>query len=277
MLGINFTQALIPSLIRFSTLGSAGLTVGRCAVAAAVLLAFARRRGLRLRGGRAWIATLACGVLLGAHWMLFIEAVKRTTVAVAMVSLYTFPVMISVLEPVVDRRRPAARQVLAALAALAGVALMQRAEGWNGAALAGGALAAVSAACFAVRTIVTRRLVRGLDGGLLMGWQAAVAGLAVLPFLGPWTVPAPRELGLVLLFGTLFSAWPHAAMVRAMAHLPAAGVAILTTLQVPLSVCVARVWPGEPLRPGTLLGLALVLGAVLAESLAHWREPVRVR
>jgi len=272
MLGISLTQSFIPSLIKFSALGSAALTFGRCGVAAILLLTMAAWRGLSLKGGRVRLATLICGLLLAAHWSLFIEAVKRTTVAVAQVSLYTFPVIISLMEPLVERRRPRLPQVLAALGALAGIVVMHRGEGWDGAALSGSLLAILSAFCFAVRSLITRHLVRSVDGALLMGWQAAVACLAITPFVASWAPPTARELAVVLLFGTLFTAWPHTAMVRAMKHIPAAAVAILTTIQVPLSVGIAWIWPGERVQASALLGLVIVLSSVLFESLTHWRE-----
>ena len=80
MLGLNATQSLIPALIKFSALGSVALTFGRCAVAAVILLSLSTWRGLRLRDRRTIFATVVCGLLLAAHWVLFIEAVKRTTV-----------------------------------------------------------------------------------------------------------------------------------------------------------------------------------------------------
>ncbi len=273
MLGLNASQSFIPALIRFSTLGATALTFGRCGVAAVILLALAAWRGQSLRGRTTRWLTIACGLLLAAHWSLFIQSVKLTTVAVAQVSLFTFPVITSLLEPLVERRRLRAGQVLAALGALAGIAVMQHGEGWEGATLLGSGLAVLSAVCFAVRSLITRRLVRTADGGLLMGWQAAVACLAMAPFLRAGDLPSWREAGVVLVFGTVFTAWPHTAMVRAMAHLPAAAVGILVTLQVPLSVGIAWVWPGERVHAAALLGLGIVLASVVAESLTHWREP----
>src|SRR5678810_1241819 len=72
MLGINLSQSFIPAVIKFSTLGSVALTFGRCAVAAAILLGLSTWRGLQLRGNRVRLATIASGLLLAAHWVLFI-------------------------------------------------------------------------------------------------------------------------------------------------------------------------------------------------------------
>jgi len=62
-------------------------------------------------------------------------------------------------------------------------------------------------------------------------------------------------------------------MVRAMEHLPAAAVGILVTLQVPLSVGVAWLYPGERVHAGAIVGIVIVMGSVMAESLTHWRDP----
>jgi len=257
---------------------AAALVVGRCAVAAVALALVCRVSGRSLpAAGPARLGSVVAGVLLGGHWLTLFMAYQIADVAPVLIAVFTFPVMVSLLEPWFFGERPGARQLLAAILVVAGVwALQGLAPGIAGPEdLRGIALALFSAALFAVRNVLSRRLLVHGDALVLMGWQTAVAAVALSPallLLDPAAV-APAALPGILVLGLVFTALPHTVGVWAMGRLSAATVGIVGSQQVLFGIAFAWLLLGEPLHAGVGIGAALVLAAVAAESRAHWRRP----
>ncbi|MGL6278716.1 MAG: EamA family transporter, partial [Gaiella sp.] len=83
------------------------LTFARLAIAAltlALVALVARRAGLLRPGGRLG-ALAVLGVCQAAHWLLFFEAAKRGSVALAVVTFYAAPVLIAAVAPLVLSER----------------------------------------------------------------------------------------------------------------------------------------------------------------------------
>lgn len=270
-------QGMIGVLAKTIPASAAALVVGRCAVAAVALGLVCRATGRRLPAARrARLGAVVAGLLLGGHWLTLFAAYKTADVGPVVVAVFTFPVMVSLLEPWFFGARPGARQVGAAALVLAGVAALQGlSPGAAAAANASGVgLALVSAALFAVRNVLSRRLLVHGDALVLMAWQTAVAALALAPVLllvGEGALPGGRAALGILVLGLFFTALPHTIGVWAMGRLSAATVGIVGSQQVLFGIAFAWLLLGESLHPGVAAGAALVLAAVALESRAHWR------
>lgn len=270
-------QGLVGVLAKSIPAPAAALVVGRCAVAALALALVCRATGRRLpRSRRARLGAVVAGLLLGGHWLTLFVAYKIADVGPVVVAVFTFPVMVSLIEPWFFHARPGARQLVAAALVAVGV--------WGlhglspGAGLAddapGIALALVSAVLFAVRNVLSRRLLVHGDALVLMGWQTAVAALALAPTLFTLGTGDLGEGALVgiLVLAIFFTALPHTVGVWAMGRLSAATVGIVGSQQVVFGIAFAWLLLGEPLHAGVLAGATLVLLAVGLESGAHWRR-----
>jgi drug/metabolite transporter (DMT)-like permease len=256
---------------------AAALVVGRCAVAAVALALVCRLTGRSLPATRsARLGAVVAGLLLGGHWLTLFVAYKIADVAPVVIAVFTFPVMVSLLEPWFFGARPGARQLAAAALVVVGVwALQGLAPAAAAEDLPGIGLALVSAALFSVRNVLSRRLLVHADALVLMGWQTGVAAIAVAPalFLGGGPPPlGPWALGGILVLGLFFTALPHTIGVWAMGRISAATVGIVGSQQVIYGIAFAWLLLGEPLHAGVAAGAALVLLAVAAESRAHWRR-----
>src|SRR5581483_7611747 len=98
----------------------------RLAIAAATLLAglaAGRRLGLlRVEGDRPRLVAL--GAILAAHWFLFFETIKLSSVAVALVTVYTAPLFLAVLAPPVLHERRSRVALAAVVPGGAGIILI---------------------------------------------------------------------------------------------------------------------------------------------------------
>lgn len=270
-------QGMVGVLAKTIPAPAAALVVGRCAVAAVALALVCRATGRRLPATpRARLGAVVAGLLLGGHWLTLFVAYKIADVGPVVIAVFTFPVMVSLIEPWFFGARPGARQLLAAALVVVGVWALQGLAPEAAAAedLPGVALALVSAALFAVRNVLSRRLLVHGDALVLMGWQTAVAAIALAPALvGLEAGDFGRGAGVgILVLGLLFTALPHTVGVWAMGRLSAATVGIVGSQQVIFGIAFAWLLLGESLHAGVGAGAALVLLAVAAESRAHWRR-----
>ncbi|MBI3992730.1 MAG: DMT family transporter [Candidatus Lambdaproteobacteria bacterium] len=228
------------------------------AALALLLLAQGRPLGVRTRGQRLRLG--ACGLLLVAHWWAFFHAIQVSTVAVGLLAYATAPVLVVWLEPWWFAERFSRGALAAALASLAGVALMVPRWDWADATARGVAWGVVAGLTFAVLSLLNRELVQSEDGVRLALAQDAVAAALLTPLaLALGIVPTLRELALLALLGVVCTALAHSWYIQSMRGLPARVAAIVSNLEPLYGIVLALLLLGEVPQPRVLLGGALIL------------------
>jgi len=276
--GLATSWGLIAVLVAAVDLGAEPLAFLRLALAAATLglAAVLLRRTGALRPGGRLPALVALGVMQGAHWLLFFEAVKLGSVALAVLTFYTAPLVLAVLAPALlpERLSPVA---LAALGpGAAGIVLIALDGGDRGDIVSGWALAAGlgSAVTYAVLVILSKRLLLGRAEPLTVAfWDCFVGAVAVAPALllaGRALPGSGREWGAVLLLGVVFTGLSTLAYTALLRHVTAQAAGILTFLEPVAAVLLAWALLDERVGAATLVGGALV---VLAGAIVVTLEP----
>jgi drug/metabolite transporter (DMT)-like permease len=148
-------------IIRVSQAPSIVIAAGRLAVATLVLtpLFWARfpNRRAELKGIAVWPMLLS-GILLAVHFALWIESLKRTSVASSVVLVAMNPIFAAALSPLILRERVSWRVALAALLGIAGAATIAGPQLRSAAATGGNLLALGGAACAAGYLMAGRRV-----------------------------------------------------------------------------------------------------------------------
>jgi drug/metabolite transporter (DMT)-like permease len=262
-----------------------GLAVWRSTIATATLVVFvgilvARGRSFQLIGldRRSAVLLLLAGLTAAAINLTVFAAFERITVAVALITFYTYPAMLAVVG-LVFHGEHLTRARLAALAlSLAGMALVvlgqiQPSEGLRVDAL--GLLLAFVAALFQVAYFTIGRVgfrhvppdqaqlgvfassvVFSLAFGIVAGGMASLA----IP-LGE-----PKLLGVVALLGIVGAAIPGILVLSAIRSIGPTRTGILLLLEPVIAVVLAAVLLGQQVVPLQLVGGVLVLaGGVLVQ------------
>lgn len=224
----------------------------------------------------AWLLILS-GALLGANWIFLFEAYRHTTIALATLSYYLAPVILTAASPLVIRERLNARKVLCVFAALAGMALISGIGGLSapGGNLSGILLGLCAAVCYASLTMVNK-FVKGvapLESTLI---QLIVSSAALAPYLmatGGFDVSGIglKDILLLIVLGvahTGLAFWWYFASVR---ELPAQTVAALTYIDPATAILLSTLLLGEAMRVPQMVGAALILGAALTAELPSRR------
>lgn len=249
---------------------------GRSAVAAGSLALYAliARKQLRLNGPRDALILLGLGGVLAVHWLSYFRAIQVSTVAVGTIALHTYPIMTVLVEPIFDRKRLHAADALLALVVLAGIIVLVPEFSLSSTVSQGVLWGVLSAILFTVRNLITRRIVQRFSGPAIMFYQIAVTALVLLPFV--WSRGAlpgiAREWQRFLVLGTVFTALAQSLYAASLRHLSAKTVSIIATLLPLYSAVVAIIVLGEIPTLRTILGGAIVVSAVLAETVRATRQ-----
>lgn len=242
------------------------LIVGRCVIGALFLGLFLAYEKPEFSGG--WPLWM-CGIIMALHWVTFFWAGRLSSIGVAMVAMYTYPVMTALAEPIVEKGRMAAGPdlLLAALATL-GVTIL----GFNSSAVAlsGLLLGVLSAALITTRNLLVRHRLGTANPSMIMYAQLIIAGLALSPALFFYDYKLNvQDLLFWLLLGAIFTALAHTLFVRALQRMRASSAGIIASIQPVYSAILAFLFFREVPDGWFYLGGGLV---VLASILESWRS-----
>jgi len=238
----------------------------------ALVLSVVRRRGIVAQwreGGRPMLAVAVCMALASTC---FIFSLAHTSVANTLILISTGPYVAGVLGWMLLGERIAARTWLAMGAALVGAVVMVS-DSYARGAIVGDLLAIVMAASFATATVLVRR-----HGEIQMAPAAALAtaltALVALPLAEPLAT-SPRDLALLAFFGVGNFSAGFLLFMNGARLIPVAQSALIGMLETVLGPL--WVWLVLNEQPGaaSLAGGALILGALLANTLVDLATPRR--
>jgi drug/metabolite transporter (DMT)-like permease len=209
------------------------------------------------------------GALLAAHFALWFESLRWTTVAASVTLVQSQPLFVAVGAALLLNERFTRRTTAGAVVALAGTAVLS--FGSRGSAVAprplyGGTLAVLAAAAFAGYVIVGRSFRQRLAllpyvtvvyaaCALALGVAALVAGLPLASY-------PPHEWLLFLAMAVGPGILGHTLINWALAHLESGVVSVTLVAEPVASAALAAVLLGEIPGVATVLGGAVVLAGV---------------
>jgi drug/metabolite transporter (DMT)-like permease len=254
--------------------GPVVLTAGRFVVAAAALAAW---WGVS-RAGRVPARDLGPmavqGLCLAANGVFFFWAVQTSTVAVAVLALFTYPLITALLEPWCGHERWSGPDVVGGVLVLAGVVLLVPRFSWDEAAARGAFFGVLSALTFALRNVlwpqVRRRHRPQVQGTVEFGAGALAVGL--LAAGRGEALPGATDSALIALLGVGFTALPLWLFTASLRTFSASFASLLLSLQPVVGVVLAWLVLGEALTARTLAGASAIVGAVLFASAWRWRQ-----
>jgi drug/metabolite transporter (DMT)-like permease len=279
--GLAASWGFVAVLAASVDLGAESLTFWRLALATltlAVATVVGRKTSLLRPRGRLR-ALVLLGVLQGAHWLLFLEAVELGSVALAVLTFYAAPLVIALAAPWFLGERTSPVVLGACLVGAVGIAAIALDEGGDAGVSAWAVVAGLgSAATYAALVIVSKRLLAAATPPLTVAfWDCLVGTLAVVPvlLLADHVIPADAgEWAVALALGVVFTGLSTLVYATLLRRVTAQAAGVLTFLEPVAGVLLA--WSILEQRPGTatLVGGVLVLSAGIAVVLL---EPADAR
>ena len=209
---------------------------------------------------------LVSGILFSIMFTCFMLALTRTSTANTLVLTSTSPFYAALLGWIFLRERVPPRTWIAMSCAFAGIFLMFGASLDSG-SLTGNLIALMVPLAFGFNIITIRRSGHATDmiPTVLLG--GVISALVTLPFALPFTATGQDQL-LMLTLGVVQLGIGCVLMTRAARYLRASELGLLSLLETILGPLWTWMGVGETPTRSTLIGGAIVIGALLANELA---------
>ena len=213
-----------------------------------------------------WIALLLA-FLLSSHWITYFHAMQVSTVAIGVISLYTYPVITVFLEPFFHGEKPQIKDIVSAIGVLIGVYLLVPDFSLANNQAVGAFWGIVSALLFALRNIIQRRYFFQYSARTTQFYLILFIACLLLPFSGPtlFSISALQWIQLAIL-GVFFTALPHTLYTNSLRYLKAKTVGLIGCMQVVYATLFAALLLAELPNWKTVIGGLLVISGAAYES-----------
>jgi len=251
------------------------VTIGiRALLAFFLLWAYCKWKGFSFRiDTKDRLHILLTGLLMGLHWIFYFYSLRLSNVAIGMLSLFTYPVITSFLEPLILKTKLERIHLLLGLLVLAGIYFLVPDFDTKNNYMIAVFLGILSAIFYAVRNILLKTKVSNYNGSVLMTYQVAIITLLLLPALY-WA-----DFGLVfhqwkgLLALALFTtAIGHTLFLKSFKHFSITTASIISSIQPVYGIIIGAIFLSEIPSWSTIFGGFLILGSVVVESVRSYKK-----
>ncbi|MGB5942802.1 MAG: DMT family transporter [Leeuwenhoekiella sp.] len=248
------------------------VTIGiRALLAMAVLFLFLWWKKLSLRIAKKDRSTvLLGGILMGVHWVTYFQALRLSNVAIGMLTIYTYPAMSSLLEPLILKSKFEKMHLLLGVLVLIGIYFLVPEFSLEHEHTQAIAFGLCSALAYAIRNILMKREVGKYHGSVLMWYQMVIVGFCLLPLsLSVSQEGLIKALPLLLILAVVTTSVGHTVFLMSFRHFKITTASILSSVQPIYGILLAFLLLGERPKLITLLGGSLIILAVIVESLRN--------
>ena len=229
------------------------------------------RYAARPASGKDWLGMALLGMLLAFHWVSFFRSIQLSTVAIGLLTFSSFPVFVTLLEPLLFKTPWRWRDGAIALVVVIGVALVIPEYRWGSTYTLGAVWGLLSGLSFAVLQLLNKGYRQRYSALAIAFYQNLFAWLSLLAIAPLATVRLdPRDIGLLLVLGVLCTAVAHTLFIESLALLRTQTASVISSLEPVYGIVFAALLLGETPAPRTLAGGALIIAATLVAS---WPAP----
>jgi len=262
--------------VRRIGVSSAELSLYRALLAACMIGIFlvATGRTLPVKNLKKELLLLMCsGGCMAVNWILLFEAYKYTTVAIATLSYYFAPVLVTAASAFLFREKLTKKNILCFAMSTLGIVIITSSSGLGaGSNNSLGILFGLGAAVLYAACILLNKYIKGV-GGIERTFLQFLAAIAVMvPYVALTGGVTVRNLDMtgwicLLVIGLVHTGITYCMYFTAVEHIPGQAVAILSYIDPLVAVIIGVVLLGEPLTVPQLIGGAMILGFTLWNEL----------
>ena len=209
------------------------------------------------------ITMLFSGILLGVHWVTYFYALQWSSVAIGILSLYTFPIITAFLEPFFGKDRFQTKHFFLGTAMLFGIYLMSPKIDWENQKFLAVAMGVFSAFCFAMRNLLIKKISKHSDGQSIMTLQVAIVSIFLLP-LGAQSDPEVlwHNGGQLFFLALITTVIGHSLFLQSFQRFSITTASLISCLQPLYGIIMGAILLDEIPEITTMIGGMIILTAV---------------
>ncbi len=260
------------ALGRYTTL-SVPVTIGlRALLALLLLLVYCKWKNISLRIKKKDRALLVVsGLFMGLHWITYFYSLRYSNVAIGMLSLFTYPVLTSFLEPIILRTKFQKVHLLLAILVLLGIYFLVPDFDLDSSYTIAVLLGILSALFYALRNLSLKSSVNTYDGTALMSYQLLVIAIILCPFFFfEDSTNILSEWKPLLALALITTAIGHTLFLRSFKHFSITTASIISSIQPVYGIIIGALFLSEIPSLTTIFGGVLILSSVVIESIRSY-------
>ena len=251
-------------------LPSLGITFGRVFFSSLSLGIFMliTQQSFRVENRRYLRLLIMSGAIMAIHWWTIFESIHLSTVAIGCITFSTFPLFVTFIEPALNHEKPKARNVILAVIILIGVIITVPEFSMDNNTFKGILVGMISPIAYTALTLMNKNFVSRYSGTFICFYEQAIATLFLLPFvIGLGLHPTLKDIGLLIVFGTLTTAFAHTLFITCLKDIPARLAGVCSSMETVYAIIFALILLGEVPTIREIAGAVIILGAVIYAQL----------
>lgn len=223
---------------------------------------------LKLNNKRDYLIAMLLGFFLATHWVTYFHSMQVSSIAIGIISLYTYPVITVFLEPFFHGERPHINDILSAIVILFGIYLLVPTFSVDNQTAIGVFWGVLSAFMFAMRNIIHGRYFKTYPARHALLYQTLAVIVLLMPFSAQ-VIPdvSQNQWLLLVVLGVFFTAVPHTLFAHSLLHLKAKTASLVGCMQVVYGTLFAALFLTEIPEWMTVVGGLIVISAAAYETM----------
>lgn len=247
----------------------------RSFVAIWALLIFCKIKGFKLNfsNKKDLLKVLFAGILMCAHWLTYFQSLKLSSVAIGMLSIYTYPVITTFLEPLIRKTGFNKMHLFLGIFVLFGVYFLMPEFSLDNQQTIAVCFGVGSAFLYSLRNILMKQQASKYNGWVLMLYQMFVVSTLLIPVLFFFDLSViPSQLAPVLVLGLLTTSVGHTLLVSSFKYFSATTASIISSAQPIYGILLGYFILNEIPSINTVIGGLLIATAVFTEIFRSFKK-----
>lgn len=258
------------SLGRFIDMPTPVIIWWRCLLGALFLYAYCKYRkiNLKIQAKRDIPTIVLSAIFLGAHWITYFLALKLSNVAIGMLSLFTFPVMTALLEPIFTKSKLNPIHIILSLVVLLGIYILAPSFDFESDHMKGILFGLLSAFLYALRNLLLKRHTINYNGSVLMIYQTIIITVLLVPTLF-WfsTKNITTQYPYILILALVTTAIGHSFFIGSLRYFSVSTASIISSTQPIFGIIIAAIFLNEIPTLNTFIGGTLIILTAITEGM----------
>lgn len=242
----------------------------RCVFAAVFLGAFCwyKKVDLTILNKRDWKSFTLSALFLGAHWVTYFYALHLSNVAIAMLSLFTYPVVTALLEPLFFKTTLNVKHLILGILVLIGIYFLTPELNLNNNDTKGVIFGLISSLFYALRNILSKKNIAHYHGSMIMFYQLVIVSLVLWPVLFYIdSSPTINDWQALITLALLTTAIGHTLFVMSFKNFSISTASIMSSIQPVYGILFGMLFLSEIPSGNTVIGGFLIITTVVIESI----------
>ena len=242
----------------------------RCVFAAVLLGAFCwyKKIDLTILNKRDWKSFTLSALFLGAHWVTYFYALHLSNVAIAMLSLFTYPVVTALLEPLFFKTTLNVKHLFLGLLVLVGIYFLTPDLNLSNNDTKGVIFGLISSLFYTLRNILSKKNIAHYHGSMIMFYQLVIVSLVLWPVLFFIdSSSSTNDWQALITLALLTTAIGHTLFVMSFKNFSISAASIMSSIQPVYGILFGMLFLNEIPSGNTIIGGFLIIITVVIESI----------